>query len=69
MVDRLSSAISRLGKAIGMALTLALLREARAMGYRISILQPSDMGLGVYRRLGFEEYGKLSHGIWIGETQ
>ena len=54
---------------IGMALTLAPLREACAMGYRISILHPSDMGRGVYRRLGFEEYGKWSHGIWIGETQ
>ena len=53
---------------IGMALTLAPLREARAMGYRISILHPSKMGLGVYRRLGFEEYCKLSYGIWIGET-
>ena len=54
---------------IGMALTLALLREARAMGYRISILHPSDMGRGVYRRLGFEDYGKLSYGIWTGEIQ
>jgi GNAT superfamily N-acetyltransferase len=52
---------------IGTALTLAPLREARAMGYRISILHPSEMGLGVYRQLGFEEYCKLSYGIWMGE--
>ena len=50
---------------LGMALTLAPLREARAMGYRIGVLHPSDMGRGVYRRLGFDDYGKLSHGLWL----
>jgi len=50
---------------IGMAMTLAPLREARAMGYRISVLHPSDMGRGVYRGLGFEDHGNLSHGIWF----
>ena len=54
---------------IGKVLTLAPLREARAMGYRVGILTPSKMGLGVYRRIGFDEYCKLSHGVWIGETQ
>jgi ribosomal protein S18 acetylase RimI-like enzyme len=48
---------------IGTALTLAPLREARAMGYRIGILHASSMGLGVYRRLGFREYCKMSHYI------
>jgi GNAT superfamily N-acetyltransferase len=52
---------------IGTALTLAPLREARATGYRISILHSSEMGLGVYRQLGFEECCKLSCGIWMGE--
>jgi GNAT superfamily N-acetyltransferase len=54
---------------IGAAMTLAPLREALAMGYRIGILQSSEMGLGVYRRLGFEEYCKLSSGIWMGESR
>lgn len=49
---------------IATALTLAPLREARAMGCRIGILHPSDKGRGVYRRLGFEEYCKLSYGRW-----
>ncbi len=53
---------------IGAALTLAPLREARAMGYRIGILDSSEMGLGVYRRLGFQEYCKMSRYIWAGET-
>ncbi len=53
---------------IGTALTLAPLREARAMGYRIGILQAGPMGLGVYRRLGFQEYCKMGHYVWVGET-
>jgi GNAT superfamily N-acetyltransferase len=46
---------------IGAVLTLAPLREARAMGYRIGILHSSPMGLEVYRRLGFQEYCRMNH--------
>ena len=53
---------------IGAAMTLAPLREARALGYRIGILHSSPIGLGVYRQLGFEEYCKMAHYIWAGET-
>ena len=55
-------------RGIGAALTLAPLREARAMGYRIGILHSSEMGLGVYRRLGFQEYCWMSHYVWACET-
>lgn len=54
-------------RGIGTALTLAPLREARAMGYRIGILHSSEMGLGVYRRLGFQECCQMSHYVWAGE--
>jgi GNAT superfamily N-acetyltransferase len=52
------------GQGIGSAVTLAPLLEARQMGYRIGILQASKGGYNVYRRLGFQEYGKLSVHLW-----
>ena len=53
---------------IGSAITLAPLREARAMGYRIGVLRSSPMGLNMYRRLGFEEHCKANYYLWAGEA-
>jgi len=52
------------GQGIGSVITLAPLLEARQMGYRIGILQASEDGYNVYRRLGFQDYGKLSVYLW-----
>jgi GNAT superfamily N-acetyltransferase len=41
---------------IGRRMLLAALQEARALGYRIGVLNASQMGEGIYRRLGFQEY-------------
>jgi ribosomal protein S18 acetylase RimI-like enzyme len=54
---------------IGAAMTLAPLREARAIGYRVGILHSSPLGLGVYGRLGFQEYCRMSHYyVWADEV-
>lgn len=57
------------GQGIGSAMTLAPLREARAMGYRIGILHSSQMGLNMYRRLGFREYCQVRYYLWAGERR
>ncbi len=55
------------GKGIGAAVTLQPLLDARAMGYRIGILQASDMGFSVYKRLGFKEVCRMNHYYWREE--
>ncbi len=49
----------------GFAITLKPLQVAREMGYRVGILQASKMGVSVYRRMGFKEYGKIPSYIWM----
>jgi GNAT superfamily N-acetyltransferase len=44
------------GHGYGAAVSHACLATAYDLGYRIATLQSSDMGYGVYRRLGFVEY-------------
>ena len=57
---------------IGTAITLAPLREARALGYRAGILSTGEKGspaFRVYHRIGFREYCKLGGYDWTGETE
>jgi GNAT superfamily N-acetyltransferase len=55
------------GQGIGAAITLAPLLKAREMGYKVGILQASGLGFKVYRRLGFQDFGKLSVYLWENE--
>jgi GNAT superfamily N-acetyltransferase len=56
------------GQGIGAAITLAPLLKAREMGYQVGILQASRLGYNVYRRLGFQDFGKLSVYLWEQQT-
>ena len=51
-------------KGIGALMTALPLREARQQGYRVGILQASEMGEPVYRSLGFQEYCKYDFYEW-----
>jgi ribosomal protein S18 acetylase RimI-like enzyme len=54
---------------IGGTITLEPLREARRMGYRVGILFASEMGKGLYRKLGFREYCKGTEYVWADDRR
>lgn len=49
---------------IGAALTRIPLKVAQRLGYRFGMLLSSEMGVPIYRRLGFEEYGQFVRYGW-----
>jgi len=49
------------GKGIGAAITLKPLQDAREKGYRIGVLQSSDMGFNVYKKLGFRHLCQIEN--------
>jgi len=49
------------GKGLGRAITLQPLLEAREMGYRVGVLQSSDMGFSVYKKLGFRHLCQIEN--------
>ena len=50
---------------IGTAITMAPLLDARKRGFEISILASSELGLNVYRRIGFKKTCEWRQYIWI----
>ncbi|MDQ3695809.1 MAG: GNAT family N-acetyltransferase [Chloroflexota bacterium] len=51
-------------RGIGAALTLAALRDGRALGEQIGVLGASEAGYSVYRRLGFEALCRIGIYEW-----
>ena len=49
------------GKGLGAALTLHPLLEARKAGYQIGVLQSSEMGFSVYKKLGFRHLCQIEN--------
>ena len=56
-------------KGIGARMTLHSLLQARFTGYKTGILEASEMGLNVYRSLGFQEYCKINSYRWVPEQK
>lgn len=51
-------------KGIGTAITLASLTEAKKLGYETAILHSTEMGLNLYKQMGFKEYCAIELLIW-----
>ncbi len=51
-------------RGIGAAMSLWVLREARRLGYHVAVLHAEPAGVGLYHRLGFEEYCVLHPYLW-----
>ncbi len=52
------------GRGIGTTMTLSPLIDARGKGYAIGDLFSSEMAFGIYRKLGFQGYGKGYIHLW-----
>jgi GNAT superfamily N-acetyltransferase len=59
---------SQRGRGFGRAMTIAALRAAVGLGYRIGVLQSSDLGYSVYQRLGFRELFRYDIYVYPGSS-
>ncbi len=56
------------GKGIGAAITLKPLLDARALGYHYGVLFASEMGIPMYRKIGFRPVGiDIGRCVWVNE--
>jgi GNAT superfamily N-acetyltransferase len=69
VIEEVSTVPAMRGRGIGTAVTLAALRKAQALGYRIAVLVASEAGGRIYRRLGFKPYGDRHIYMWRPESK
>jgi GNAT superfamily N-acetyltransferase len=55
------------GQGIGTAITLVPLMDAKKKDYEIAWLESSEMGVNLYKRIGFQEYCKFFRCIYTPE--
>jgi GNAT superfamily N-acetyltransferase len=56
------------GRGIGAAITQAPLQAARALGYQYAVLEATQMGINVYRKLGFQAYYTTGLYLWMDSS-
>ena len=57
------------GQGIGRAITRAAMLLGRDKGYKVAVLESTEMGHNVYRKLGFNDNCKIGQYMWMKETQ
>jgi len=52
-------------RGIGTAMTKATINDAKKAGYCIGVLDASNLGESVYRKIGFKEYCRIKYYQWV----
>ncbi|MEU8263006.1 N-acetyltransferase [Micromonospora sp. NPDC048999] len=71
-LEKIAVAAAAQGSGVGRALTAALIADARRAGIEILTLDArgdNSAALGLYRSLGFTEYGRLPDFVAVGERR
>ena len=56
-------------KGIGALMVTNTLQFTQSLGYHVSVLQASDMGINLYKHLGFKQYYEFKEYVWKNNNQ